>query len=226
MPLGRAEARPSNLGAAGGGSKSRIGANDWAMEPGGSDAQYDDWGEYFWFAFADCGAAWTAEPNCLFHRVCWSGGNCGVFGGGGVVLSGGGWAVSLRARSFWAVCGDPDRMAYLVVAHFCLFRRRKSFHYVSDGVCAGGEGAVGSGGCVDGADWVSGGGELSRGGGWKMAEQFLYDHKGNAVDAFRCGGTHGFGAASGDSRDSRGGAGGCQGLVFGSAVDGLRVWRI
>src|ERR1700687_996660 len=101
--------------------------DDWAMEPGGSDAQHDDWREHFWFAFADCGAAWATVSDRLFHRVCGSGGDCGVFGGGGVVFSGGGRAVSLRARGFWAICGHSDWMGYVAIAHFCLFGRGQFF---------------------------------------------------------------------------------------------------
>src|SRR5712692_6015506 len=193
------------------------------MEPGGSDAQYDDWGEYFWTAFADRGAVGAMEPDRL---LCGSGGDCGVLGGGGVVFSGGGRAVSLRARGVRAICGDSDRMAYLVVAHFCLLGRGESFHYVSDGVCTGDESADGSRGRIDGADWIFGGGELSRGYGWLMAEQFFYDHQDIAADALRCGGTYGAGAASGDSRDARGGVCRYQGLVCGGSANGLRVWRI
>src|ERR1700737_1363453 len=127
------------------------------MEPCGSDAQYHDWREHFWAAIADCGAAWAIEPDCLFHRVCGSSGDCGVFGGGGIVFSGGWRAISLRARSIRTICGDSDWMAYLVVAHFCLLGGGESFHYVPDGVCAGGECTGGARRSVDCANWIFGG---------------------------------------------------------------------
>ena len=146
------------LGAARGGTKSRIGTDDWAMELGGSDAQYDDRGEHFWAAFADCRATWAMEPSRLFHRVCGSGSDRGVFGGGGVVFSGSRRAISVRPRGFWAICWNSDRMAYVVVAYFGLLGCGESFHYVSDGVCACGEKAVGASPSADCADWSFGGG--------------------------------------------------------------------
>src|SRR4030081_2681457 len=54
------------LGAASGGATTRIAADNWAMEPRGSDAQYDDWGEHFWAAFADCSSTGAVESDCLF----------------------------------------------------------------------------------------------------------------------------------------------------------------
>src|SRR6266478_5591889 len=104
--------------------------------------------------------------------------------------------------------------------------RGESFHYVSHGVCTGGKSAIGSRRHLDGASWIFGGGELSRSNGWKMAEQFFYNHKNIAADAFRYGGPYSSGPASGNSRDSRGGAGHSQGLVCGGVADGLRIWRI
>src|SRR5258707_7112362 len=162
------------------------------MEPGGSDAQYDDWGEHIWFAVADCGATGAIEPDRILRCVCGSGRDCGVPGGGGVVFPGSGRALSLRARSFRAVCGDSDWLAHLVVTHFGLLGGGEPFPYVSHGVCAGRESAAGSRRDLNRADRIFGGGELSRRYGWKMAEQLLYDYEGATADAFRGGGTCGF----------------------------------
>src|ERR1700730_2379092 len=211
------------IGKASGGAKSRIGADDWAMELGGSDAQYDDWCEHFWIAVADCGAAGAIESDRILRSVDWGGGDFGVLGRRGVVFSGGGRAVSLRTRGVRTVCGDSDWLAHLVVTHFRLLGGGESFHYISHCVCAGSESAAGSRRRVNGADRTFGGGELSRRYRWKMAEQLLYDHKGTTADSFRRGGTSGVVAASGDSRYSGGSAGARGRLVCGGAADGLCV---